>query len=456
MKIASIILCAGVGSRLKSSKSKLLHHVCGRPVAYWPIRHALDNSDERPIVVIGHQAHLLEQELRGYFGDAIRFAYQEVPNGTGGAVQAALPLLDGESNVLVLCGDTPLLKRESLARLLTIQRNSHVPIAMLTAKAPEPFGYGRIIRNSQQHIVGIVEQRDASPLERELSEVNPGVYVFEASFLRDNIPKLRENRCGNEVYLTDLVRHYVDEGALHGPIGSWEISYEEMHGINDRRQLAYAQKVLNRRLIDHWMDEGVTFMDPDNAYVDDSVTLAQDVTIFPGVHVRGRTVIGEGAIIENGCVITDTVIGRGVRLYPYSVCEGASIGENSHIGPFARLRPDANLERDVKIGNFVEVKKSLIKEGTKANHLAYLGDAEIGARCNIGAGTITCNYDGARKHRTIIGDNAFIGSNATLIAPLTIGSNAYVAGASAITDDVPPKNLALGRARQVNKESKGQ
>lgn len=455
VKIASIILCAGVGSRLKSSKSKLLHEVCGRPVAYWPIKHALMTTDVKPIVVVGHQSQQIVEKLRSYFGDEIDFAHQESPNGTGGAVQAALPHLDKKcESVLVLCGDTPMLSKESIARLITIQRNSHVPIAMMTSLAPEPFGYGRIVRNSSQQIVAIVEEKDASGVEREIREVNPGVYVFETSFLQEAIGLIKISREKREIYLTDLVKNYVSTGAHHGPVSSIEISYEEMHGVNDRKQLAQAQKMLNRKLIDQWMINGATFIDPDQAYVEEGVSLDADVVIYPGVHLRGSTSIKEGAVIENGCVVIDTVVEKDARLLPYSVCEGARIGERAHVGPFARLRKDAHLDADTKVGNFVEVKNSHLQKNTKANHLAYIGDATIGERCNIGAGTITCNYDGVRKHKTIIGDGSFIGSNSTLIAPLSIGEGAYVAGGSTVNSDVPAGKLALGRARQVNKDRK--
>lgn len=452
VKIATIILCAGVGSRLKSSKSKLLHEVCGRAVAYWPIKHALSQSDVKPIVVVGHQADAIEAKLAGYFGDALRFAYQESPNGTGGAVKAAMPLLDDTcDSVLILCGDTPLLREESLARLLMIQRNSHVPIAMLSAVAPDPFGYGRVIRNGAQQIISIIEEHEATPLEREIREVNPAVYVFDRKFLRDHIDTLKEGARRKELYLTDLVRSYVSAGAPHGPVSSIEIAYEEMHGVNDRRQLAYAQKALNRRLIDNWMQQGVTFIDPDTTYVEEGVSLSQDVTIYPGVHMRGQTHIGEGSVVENGCILNDTVLENNVHLLPYTWCDAAVVGERCQLGPFARLRAGSYLESDVKIGNFVEVKKTRVKKGAKANHLAYLGDAQLGEYCNIGAGTITCNYDGKTKHQTIIGDKAFIGSNATLIAPLTIGDGAYVAGGSTINQDIPAGALAVGRARQANK-----
>jgi bifunctional UDP-N-acetylglucosamine pyrophosphorylase / glucosamine-1-phosphate N-acetyltransferase len=453
VKIASIILCAGVGSRLKSAKSKILHEVCGRPMGYWPIKNAMAVTNLKPIVVLSHQAEAVEDKFRSYFHDTVTFAYQKIPNGTAGAVKAALPFLDPScQSVLVVCGDTPLLKKESLEKLVTIQANSHVPVALLSAFAEDPTGYGRIVRNSSQHISGIVECQEATPLERDIKEVNPSVYVFDAAFLRENIDKIESSNQKRELYLTDLVHLYIKNGPKHGPVGNVEIPYQEMHGINDRRQLAFAQKVLNRRLLDQWMLDGVTFIDPGTTYIEESVRLAKDVVVYPGVHLRGETHVGEGSIIENGCVIKDTVIEKYAHILPYTCSEQAFIGERTSVGPFARLRPEARLESDVKIGNFVEVNRSRLKKGVKASHLAYIGDAEIGENCNIGAGSITCNYDGRKKHRTVIGDGAFIGSNTTLIAPLCIGENSYVAGGSTITQEVPNNALAISRAHQVNKE----
>lgn len=452
MGTASIILCAGMGSRLKSSKSKVLHEVCGRPVAYWSIKHALLTTDVKPIVVIGHQANHVEEKLRSFFHDRIDFAYQEIPDGTGGAVKAALPKLNKNcTSVLVLYGDTPLLRQDSVAQLVTIRRNSHVPIAMMTSFVPEPFGYGRIIRNRAQQIVDIVEERDATSLEREIKEVNPGVYVFEANLLREHINDLKPNGVQKELYLTDVVRRYVAEGAVHGPVSGLEIGCEDMQGVNDRRQLAFAQRVLNRRLLEHWMSEGVSFIDPDTTYVEEGVEMEQDVTIYPAVHLRGATLIKQGAIVENGAIIADTTVERNAHILPYTWCESAHIGESAQVGPFARLRPGAHLDANVKIGNFVEVKNSHLHNNVKAGHLAYIGDAEVGEHVNIGAGSITCNYDGENKHKTKIGAHAFVGSNTTLIAPLTIGEGSYVGGGSTVDQDVPTQTLAIGRARQVNK-----
>lgn len=452
MNIASIILCAGKSSRLNSSKSKILHEICGRPIGYWPVKTALEVTNSKPVVVVNHQKQDVCNMFTGYFGDKLSFAHQKTANGTGGAVKAALANLESHcQSVLVLCGDTPLLTKESLEKLISIQKNSHVPVALLTARVENPFGYGRIIRSNSQHILGIVEEQDATPIQREIKEVNSGVYIFDVEFLKKNIKKLTTDNQKHELYLTDIVKLYIKSSAQYGPVGSFEINYEEMHGVNDRRQLANAQKILNKRMLGQWMDKGVTFIDPDNTYIEEGVDIAKDVTIHPGVHLRGSTSIDEGCCIENGSIISNSTLEKRVHILPYTCCDGANIEKNAQIGPFARLRPQTSLGKGVKIGNFVEIKNSQLKENSKASHLAYIGDSEVGSNCNIGAGSITCNYDGNKKHQTKIGDNAFIGSNSTLIAPLTIGNDAYIAAGSTINKEVGQKELAIARTRQSNK-----
>lgn len=452
MSIASIILCAGIGTRMKSSKSKIVHEICGRPLGYWSIKNALATTTMKPIVVLSHQAQEVEQLLRTFFHDSIKFAYQETPNGTGGAVKAAMNHLEDDcSGVLVLYGDTPLLRKESVTKLINVHKKSQAPLALLSARAPNPHGYGRIVRNEAHELLAIVEEHAASYDEKKINEVNAGVYVFSADFLRENIGKINNDNVKKEYCVTDLISLCVKNNHKKRPIESLEIPYGEMHGVNDRTQLAFAQEVLNRRLLDEWMLKGVTFIDPKSTYIEDTVRIAQDVVIYPGVHLRGETHVSEGVVIENGCIIKDTVIEKNAHIYPYSCTDQAYIGEHVEIGPFARLRPEARLENNVKIGNFVEVKRARLKKGTKAGHLAYIGDADIGENCNIGAGSITCNYDGKNKYRTVIGNNSFIGSNTTLIAPLAIGDDAYVAGGSTINREVPSNTLAIGRGQQVIK-----
>ncbi|MCA9507932.1 MAG: bifunctional UDP-N-acetylglucosamine diphosphorylase/glucosamine-1-phosphate N-acetyltransferase GlmU [Myxococcales bacterium] len=455
MSVASIILCAGVGTRMNSSRSKMVHEICGRPLGYWSIKNALETTSLKPIVVLSHLAKDVEAVFRSHFHDSIQFVYQESPNGTGGAVRAAMEALDENcSSVLVLYGDTPLLRKESLLKLINLQEMGHAPLALFTAQAPKPTGYGRIVRNESHELCAIVEEYAASCEEKKINEVNVGVYVFSYDFLHKNIGAVKNNNIKGEYCLTDLVALSIKNNPQNAPIESIEIPFEEMHGVNDRIQLAFAQQVLNRRLLEYWMHKGVTFIDAHTTYVEDSVSFAKDVIVYPGVHLRGETHVGEQVIIENGCVVKDTLIEAHAHLYPYTCCEQAYVGESVELGPFARLRPEARLEKNVKVGNFVEIKRSRLKQGVKAGHLSYIGDADIGENCNIGAGSITCNYDGKDKHRTVIGNKSFIGSNTTLIAPLAIGENSYIAGGSTINREVPRNSLAIARNPQVIKARK--
>lgn len=452
VKIASIILCAGASKRLKSAKSKILHEVCGRPVGYWPIKNALLATKNKALVVINPDATEIKSTLDAYFPSDLTFAYQEQPNGTAQAVKAALSYLEPQcSSVLVLCGDTPLITTESLTKLITIQHTTHVPIALLTSHVEQPQGYGRIIRNEAQQIIKIVEESEATSLEKEIGEVNVGVYVFDANFLRENINILNNSNTKKEYYITDLIGLYLNQHQSLGPVQSIEIPPEQMLGVNNRVQLAQVQQVMNRRIVNYWMHEGVSIIDPNNTYIEDGVKLEQDVVLYPGVNLRGNSWVKQSARIENGSIIINSVIDKDAQVLAYSWCEEAYIGERAQIGPFARLRAQTHLESDVKIGNFVEIKKSRLKSGTKAAHLSYIGDADIGAHCNVGAGAVLCNYDGEHKHQTLIGDNVFVGSNTTLVAPVTLSTNSYIAAGSVITKDVPENNLAIGRSHQVHK-----
>jgi bifunctional UDP-N-acetylglucosamine pyrophosphorylase/glucosamine-1-phosphate N-acetyltransferase len=453
-KVATIVLCAGMGTRLKSATTKILHQICGRPLGYWALKNALAISDQS-IVVLNPKASELEQTLYSYFGTRFDKAFQEEPKGTGDAVKKALLKLDKScSSVMVLCGDAPLIKEESLKKLIALHHSSRASIALLTAYADNPHGYGRVIRNDGEQIAKIIEESETTMSEKKIREVNAGVYIFDRDFLCENIDKLSNNNSKKEYYITNLLALCLKDQSLSGPIQSVEIDFEEMLGINTRIQLAQAHKIMNRRLLEKHMLEGVTIIDPDNTYIEEGVLLEQDIVIYPGVFLRGNTSIQSGAIIENGVILNNTHVGHNAHLLAYSWCDQAFIGERTRVGPFARLRAQTYLESDVVVGNFIEIKKSRIKSGTKAPHVAYLGDSNIGNNCNIGAGAITCNYDGKDKHNTVIEDQVFIGSNATLIAPLTIGENSYIAGGSVINKEVPPHSLALGRAHQITKERK--
>jgi bifunctional UDP-N-acetylglucosamine pyrophosphorylase/glucosamine-1-phosphate N-acetyltransferase len=309
-----------------------------------------------------------------------------------------------------------------------------------------PTGYGRILRNENGDINGVVEENDASPTQKQINEVNPGIYAFDAEFLHDALSGLKSHNAKNEYYLTDVI-------AMAGSsVVGMHVPASETLGINDREQLAEAEQILRRRILSKWMKAGVTCMDPASTYIDNDVQVGQDVLLGPGVMLLGKTKVGNNVSIGAGSILTHTTVDDHARIHPYSVCDEAHIGTKAEVGPFARLRPLARLDESTKIGNFVEVKKSHFKKGSKANHLAYVGDTDVGENCNIGAGTITCNYNGFGKHKTTLEDGVFIGSNCTLVAPLVVGEQAYVAAGSTVTKDVPSNALAISRGRQENKE----
>ncbi len=449
MKLASIVLCAGKGTRMKSRVPKVLHSVAGRPLGAWSLARAFELGASPVIAVVGHEAEAVKQGLAPHVSGDLRFALQAEQRGTGHAVMCGLESLpDVADEVLVLYGDTPLLRRESLQALIDAHARASGPLAMLTTTLDEPSGYGRIVRGPAGEVRAVVEHKDCSEEQRSLREVNPGIYLVDTGFLRGALAKLGTNNAQGELYLTDLVAMAAEQGG----VTAVSVSSEETLGVNDRCQLAESERVLRDRLRRQWMLAGVTLEDPATTYLDVTVSLGSDVVLGPGVVLRGDTRVADLVHIGTGCVLSDTVVDEGARLAPYTVCEQAHVGPAVQAGPFARLRPGADLRERSRVGNFVEVKKTVLGKGAKANHLAYLGDAVIGEDCNVGAGTITCNYDGIGKHKTVLGDRVFIGSNSTLVAPVTVESDAYVGAASTISRDVPKDALAIARARQENKE----
>lgn len=449
MRTAAIVLCAGKGTRMKSERAKVLHPLCGQAMCLWVLEEVVALIDGPIVAVVGHQAAEVQAEITKKFGGRITFAKQEQQKGTGDAARAGLEALEGfNGDVFVLYGDTPLLSRETL-KLLQNNKNEHQAIgAFLTTFMENPFGYGRVYRNKKGEVKSIVEERDADKKQKEIKEVNAGVYLFDAQFLRKSVKKLKPKNAQHELYLTDLAKMAADEHLVE----TLGVSEVEVMGINDRAQLAEAEKVLRRRLVNKWMVFGVTCIDPDSTYIDAQVTIGIDTLIEPGVVLQGKTDIGTNVHLGVGVVAKNTTICDGAQIHAYSVCENAIVGKGVSVGPFARLRPGTQLDEKVKIGNFVEVKNSHFKKGSKANHLAYVGDAEVGQESNIGAGTITCNYDGVNKHKTKLGNHVFIGSNSTLVAPLVVEKDSYVAAGSVVTKDVPADTLAIGRSHQENKE----
>ncbi len=449
--LAAVVLAAGKGTRMKSGTAKVLHELSGRPLAWFPVRAALDAGASPVVVVVGHQAGAVEAALRAALPRApLRFAQQSEQRGTAHAVLAARAALRGvDGAIAILSGDTPLLSSTTLKRVVQARSRSRAPLSFATMNLAEPRGYGRVVRDEDGRPARIVEEKDASPAERVIGEVNAGLYCADAEFLWKALAKVGSDNAQGEFYLTDLVAL----AAKRSPAVAVEVEPLEAVGVNDREELARAGQVLQRRRASALMKAGVTLEDPARFLCDEGVEIAADVIIEPGVRLRGATRIGPRCRIGQGSVLVDAVLGAGVTVKPYTVIDGpATVGAQAVLGPFSRVRPGSELGEGVHLGNFVETKKARLGKGSKANHLAYLGDAVIGAGVNIGCGTITCNYDGEKKHETRIGDGAFIGSDAILVAPIEIGAGAYVAAGSTVTDPVPAGALALGRAKQVNKE----
>lgn len=445
---AALILAAGKGTRMKSGLVKVLHELVGRPMLGWPLAAAREAGAVQIVVVAGHQADQVQEYFSADSG--VRIALQEEQLGTGHAVSCSLSQLDGlTGSVLILCGDTPLLSGATLQRLAAEHETSGAAVTVLTARLDRPFGYGRIVRDSEGRVRRIVEQKDASPEEQAIDEVNSGIYCMALDFLRAHIGRLGSENAQNEYYLTDLVGIAVAEHA--GCAAVIADDADEIMGVNDRLQLAHAARILRQRINLQLMLTGVTLVDPEQTYIDADVRVGADTVIWPGCVLRGSTTIGSGCELESNVQVIDCSVADRVHIKAGSVLAESQVSEDVAIGPMAHLRPGTVLQAQVKIGNFVETKKVVMGVGSKASHLTYLGDAEIGSEVNIGCGTITCNYDGKRKHKTVIGDGVFVGSDVQLVAPVTVGANALIAAGTTVTQDVPPDSLAIARTPQVNK-----
>lgn len=434
---------------MRSSRAKVLHEICGRPLAYYPIHRALEAGADPVVTVVGHQADRVRQALESALPQApLRFAVQREQLGTAHAVLAAKPALRGfRGPILILSGDTPLLTRAALEDVLAARERAKAALAFATMTLDNPEGYGRVVHAPHGGPALVVEEDDATPAERLIKEVNAGLYCADAEFLWRTLARVGSKNAQREFYLTDLVAL-----AAEGPgAAAAKVSPVEASGVNDQEELSLAVRALTRHLAQALMDGGVTIEDPERFDCDEGVQVEPDTVIEPSVRLRGSTRIGRGCRIGQGSILSDAVVGDGVTIRPYCVIDQAQIGNRCLVGPFARLRPDTILAEEVHIGNFVELKKTRVGRGSKANHLTYLGDSHIGAGVNVGCGTVTCNYDGEKKHPTFIGDQVFVGSDSILVAPIRIGKGSYVAAGSTLTDDVPPGSLALGRARQVNK-----
>jgi len=444
--LSAVVLAAGEGTRMRSSVPKVLHPLCGRPM----LLHVLDTLGvlplERIVVVVGHGAEAVTEAVE----DGIRtevpieFVEQRVQRGTGDAASVALtafPDVVDDDDVIVCSADIPLLRPETLAALATEHRRADAAASLLTAVLDDPSGYGRIVRDVRGNVERIVEQTDATDDELTITEVNPSIYCFRRAFLAPALRRVSPENAQGEYYLTDVIE--VLRGTGHTVLAVSAADPTEIQGVNDRVQLAAAEAVLRQRVNEHWMQAGVTMVDPARTYIDTMVDLASDVRLLPGCVLEGRTTVGSGAVIGPDTRLVDAVVAEGAVIEA-SVVRAATVGPGVHVGPFAHLRPGTVLARDARVGSFVETKNADIGEAAKVPHLAYVGDAEVGAGANVGAGTITANYDGRAKHRTRIGAGARTGSNSVLVAPVELGDGAYTAAGAVVTRDVPADALAIG------------
>ncbi|MFQ5455794.1 MAG: bifunctional UDP-N-acetylglucosamine diphosphorylase/glucosamine-1-phosphate N-acetyltransferase GlmU [Nitrospirota bacterium] len=451
-KFTAIILAAGMGKRMKSKMAKVIHPVAGRPMLLHVVDMVKQLNPEKIIVVVGHQRERVEEILNETGTDIV---LQEKQLGTGHAVlQTEKCFSQTPATVLILNGDTPLLTEDIVKKLMELHFESNADITLLTAKIDNPNGYGRVIRDKESGITRIIEDRDLKEEERGIDEINVGIYVVETDFLFNALKGLRNDNSQNEYYLPDIIDAALKMG--HKANALRVDTPEIVLGINNRIDLAFADKVLRRRVLERHMLEGVTIISPETTFIDKDVKIGMDTIIYPNTYIEGKTDVGRECIICPNTMINNSRLGERVVIKNSSVVTDSVIEDDVSIGPFSHLRPGSTLKKRVKIGNFVEVKKTEVGEGSKANHLTYLGDTIIGRGVNIGAGTITCNYDGENKFQTIIEDDVFVGSDTQLIAPVKIGKGAMIGAGSTISKEVPPDSLALSRTKQVNiKRKKG-
>ena len=449
VEIASIILAAGASKRMRTRMTKVLLPVAGRPMLSYVLAAAKEAGAKKQIVVSRPLSPELQQFLKQTSG--LTNVIQPTPKGTGDAVHRCKKVMKLLSEyTLVLCGDTPLLQGAVLKDFVQSVTTQKATLGLLTTEVEDPTGYGRIVRDPSGQVKKIVEEKETSATEKKICEINTGIYCFRTQWLFEKIPTLQKHPAG-EYFLTDLLEKAVSEQVSVTAVKAEDA--DDYLGVNTQRDLALADHILRERVIAGWLEKGVRFLDPWTAYIDFDVTLGSDVVIYPQVYLFGQTKIGNECVIEAGSVIRDSVLGEKVHVKPYCVIESSTIGDAAQVGPFARLRPETELEEGVRVGNFVEIKKSRLKKGAKANHLSYIGDAVVGEATNIGCGTITCNYDGVKKHKTIIGKRVFVGSDVQFVAPVKIGDDVVIGAGSTITDDVPSKALAVARARQTVKKN---
>lgn len=445
-KRVAVVLAAGQGTRMKSKLYKVLHPVCGKPMVEHVVDEALKLSLSKLVTIVGHGA----EEVKKQLGDKSEYALQAKQLGTAHAVKQAQPFLADEKGVtIVICGDTPLLTAETMEQMLKEHTQREAKATILTAVAEDPTGYGRIIRSENGAVQKIVEHKDASEEERLVTEINTGTYCFDNEALFRAIDQVSNDNAQGEYYLPDVIEILKNEGET---VAAYQTgNFQETLGVNDRVALSQAEQFMKERINKRHMQNGVTLIDPMNTYISPDAVIGSDTVIYPGTVIKGEVQIGEDTIIGPHTEIMNSAIGSRTVI-KQSVVNHSKVGNDVNIGPFAHIRPDSVIGNEVKIGNFVEIKKTQFGDRSKASHLSYVGDAEVGTDVNLGCGSITVNYDGKNKYLTKIEDGAFIGCNSNLVAPVTVGEGAYVAAGSTVTEDVPGKALAIARARQVNKD----
>lgn len=444
MKLKAIILAAGAGTRMKSKLPKVLHKVCGQTMLGHVIDVAKSSKVEECIAVIGHGA----KEVKESLAPEVKTVLQEEQLGTGHAVMMAYDHIE-DGTVLILCGDGPLITEETLNKIMDYHSQGGFKATVLTTDLTNPKGYGRIVRGEEGQLEKIVEEKDTTEAEKSITEINSGIYCFDGKVLKEALPRLKNDNAQKEYYLTDVLSIISSMGFKVGVYKTEE--YEEIMAVNSREQLAEVEAIMRKRIAKKHMASGVTLINPDHTYIEKTVSIGPDTIIYPGAILTGNTVIGEDCTIGENSRIENSNIGNGVEVQNSTVID-STVGDFTTIGPYAYLRPNSNLGKHVKIGDFVEVKNSTIGDNSKASHLAYVGDADVGKNVNIGCGVVFVNYDGKNKHRSTVEDNAFVGSNSNLIAPVTVKEGGYIACGSTITKDVPKGSLAIARGRQENKE----
>lgn len=445
MNFKAIILAAGKGTRMKSKHPKVVHKVCGKEM----VNHVIDVSKKSGVqdvvVILGHGSETVKESIPS---DS-QIAMQTEQLGTGHAVKMAKEYINDDDTIVVLCGDTPLVKEDTLRRLFAYHVEKGYVATVLTTKVDNPNGYGRIIRDNHEDLLKIVEQKDASEEEKLVNEINSGIYCFDGKSLREALDLIDNNNAQGEYYLTDTIKIMRDRGEKVGAYNGSTI--EELMGVNSRVELSKAEEIMRKRINTSHMVNGVTIIDVNSTYIESDVEIGNDTIVYPGVMLKGNTKIGSGCIIGMNCNISNSTIGDYTKVESSTIID-STVGENTIVGPYAYLRPNSNIGSHVKIGDFVEVKNATIGDNSKASHLSYIGDAYVGKNVNIGCGVVFVNYDGHHKFKSVVKDGAFIGSNSNLVAPVTVEEKGYIATGSTITDDVPQGALAIAREKQVVKE----